>query len=186
MEPKIPPQIRDYPLIRVCRPDECRSHNNCTGGKRPVTSADDFDSVDRIKSWLNRGGNYGVVPQSSNDLVIYDVDSEEMSRILNQELPSTFRVRSGGNDYGEHWYYQCAEADSQRNWDTPEGGVNVKNWQVVAPGSIHGETGNEYEVIDDSEIATISANQYQTVYNILTEITIKMLPTQLPIPYSAP
>lgn len=166
----IPEQLVDYPLIRVCRP-ECRSHNNCGNqGKRPVTAADDSDPNNRIKSWINRGGNYGVVPTPDNDLVIFDVDSTEMAEILDQELPSTFTVESGGADFGQHWYYQCDRAIEQRNWDHPEGGVNVDYWQVVGPGSIHAETGDEYEIIDDREIATISIDKYRAVYDIFTEI----------------
>ena len=166
----IPPQLTDYPLIRVCRPD-CRSHDNCGNkGKRPVTAADDPDPNNRIKSWINRNGNYGVVPTPDNDLVIFDVDSDRMAEILVRELPSTFTVESGGRGTGQHWYYRCDQATEQRNWDHPEGGVNVDYWQVVAPGSVHAETGNEYEIIDDRPIATISIDEYRAVYDIFTEI----------------
>jgi hypothetical protein len=166
----IPDQLLEYPLIRVCRPN-CRSHNNCGNeGKRPVTAADDPDPNNRIKSWINRGGNYGVVPAPDNDLVVFDVDSTEMAEILSRKLPSTFRVESGGADFGEHWYYRCPRASDQRNWDYPEGGVNVDYWMVVGPGSVHAETGNRYEILDDKEIAKISIDEYRAVYDILTEI----------------
>lgn len=166
----IPTQLTDYPLIRVCRPN-CRSHNNCGNkGKRPVTAADDPDPNNRIKSWINRSGNYGVVPTPENDLVIFDVDSKRMAEILDQELPSTFTVESGGRGLGQHWYYQCDQATEQRNWDHPEGGVNVDYWQVVGPGSVHAETGDKYEIIDDRPIARISLEEYQAVYDIFTEI----------------
>ena len=93
-----------------------------------------------------------------------------MAEILDQELPSTFTVESGGRGLGQHWYYQCDQATEQRNWDHPEGGVNVDYWQVVGPGSVHAETGDKYEIIDDRPIARISLEEYQAVYDIFTEI----------------
>ena len=93
-----------------------------------------------------------------------------MAEILDQELPSTFTVESGGKGLGQHWYYQCDQATEQRNWDHPEGGVNVDYWQVVGPGSVHAETGDKYDIIDDRPIARISLEEYQAVYDIFTEI----------------
>lgn len=170
MSEDIPSQLAEYPLVRVCRPD-CRSHNHCNStGKRPVTAADDPDPHDRIESWLARGGNYGVVPTTDNDLLIFDVDSAAMAEILSRKLPPTFTVQSGGAEFGQHWYYRCEHAADQRNWTQPEGGVRTDNWMIVAPGSTHGETGAAYEILDDSDIATISSAEYQAVYDMLTEI----------------
>lgn len=166
----IPPQLADYPLVRVCRPD-CQSHENCnSNGKRPVTAADDPDSNTRVTSWFNRGGNYGVVPTAANDLVIFDVDSAEMATVLERKLPQTFIVTSGGDDFGEHWYYRCGEVTDQRNWTRPEGGVRTTNWMSVAPGSTHGDTGAQYEIRTDVDIATITPDRYHVVYNILDTI----------------
>lgn len=166
----IPHQLAEYPLIRVCRPD-CQSHNPCNSeGKRPVTAADDPEPNTHIRSWIARDGNYGVVPTTDNDLVVFDVDSAAMAEVLGRKLPPTFTVQSGGADFGQHWYYQCDPAADQRNWDEPEGGVRTDNWMCVAPGSVHAETGATYEILTDADIATISHDDYRTVYELLTEI----------------
>jgi len=165
----IPDQLIDYPLIRVCRPD-CRSHDDCnTPGKRPVTSVEDDNHLDRIKSWVNRDGNYGIVAKSNNDLVIFDSDSEAFSDLLAQYLPSTLRVRSGGLDHGQHWYYRCSEAANQQGWRNPEGSVRVANWHAVGPKSIHPVTGDEYKVIDDQQIAEVDIDDLRALYDELDE-----------------
>lgn len=165
----IPDQLTSYPLIRVCRPD-CRSHDNCNKpGKRPVTSVKDDDHLNRIKSWINRNGNYGIVAKSSNDLVIFDSDSEAFSDLLDQHLPSTFRVQSGGSDHGQHWYYRCSKATNQQGWRDPEGSVRVANWHAVGPKSVHSVTGDEYQVVENKPIAEVGIDDLRAVYNELNE-----------------
>ncbi|MFB6225089.1 MAG: bifunctional DNA primase/polymerase, partial [Candidatus Paceibacteria bacterium] len=159
MEPQIPPQVREYPLIRVRRPDSSKDG----AGKRPVTSVDDDNSLNRIKSWMNRGGNYGVVARSDNDLVIFDSDSTEFSDVLKTELPSTFTVVSGGQGWGEHLYYRCPEADIQSKWSDPEGSMRVRNWHCVGPSSEHPETDEVYEVKSDEPIAEVTIDDLRAV-----------------------
>ena len=167
----IPDQLQNYPLIRVCRPS-CRSHNNCSNeGKRPVTSTKDENPINRIKSWINRGGNYGTVARSDNDLVIFDSDSERFSKLLSENLPMTFRVESGGSGHGQHWYFRCATATRQTGWKEPEGSVRVDNWHAVGPGSIHPNTGEKYTVIDDVEIATVTQSKLDGVCEILDDLS---------------
>lgn len=161
----IPDQLTQYPLIRVTRHDSSRDR----AGKRPVTSTDDDDPINRIKSWINRGGNYGTVARSDNDLVIFDSDSEEFSELLSSHLPNTFRVESGGSGHGEHWYYRCPSATRQTGWEDPEGSVRVNNWHAVGPGSIHPDTGEKYTVISDTEIATVTQSELTAVYEILDD-----------------
>ena len=107
MEPQIPPQVKEYSLTRLCCLGECQSHNgDCSCGKRPVVSVEEADPINRIKSWINEGGNYGVVARSNDDLVIFDSDSAEFSDLLKTGLPLAYtfeakKVTYLGNDGGD-------------------------------------------------------------------------------------
>lgn len=166
----IPEQLQDYPLIPVCRP-ECRSHQDCNSpGKRPVSSTKDDHPINRITSWVNRGGNYGVVARSDNDLVIFDSDSVKFSALLDEHLPKTFAVESGGAGHGEHYYYRCDQAERQTGWNDPEGSVRVDNWHCVGPSCEHPETGDQYRVKTNTEIASVTRSQLTALYDILDDI----------------
>jgi len=157
----IPVQLQVYPLIRVCRPD-CSTHTGCNSqGKRPVTSVEDSESIESITNWISNGGNVGIVARSDNDLVIIDSDSKRFSEIIFNQLPETFIVESGGSGFGEHIYYK-SDFTENKGWNDPEGSIRSSNWMCVCPPSSH-ESGELYEVINDSEIATVSESKLQNV-----------------------
>jgi hypothetical protein len=149
----VPSRLRDYPLIRVCRPN-CRSHNDCSSpGKRPNKAVDNNVPYLEIKRWLNQGGNYGVVAREANDLVIFDSDSSRFEKILKNRLPRTFTVRSGGG--GKHYYYRSPEISTNRDWKEPGGSIRSTSWHCVGPGSTHADTENQYRVIRDQAIQPV-------------------------------
>lgn len=150
---EIPEQLQDYPLIRVCRPN-CRSHNNCNHpGKRPVTSTKDPDPINRIQSWINEGGNYGVVAKPSNDLVLVDADREDAIEAVEEfPIPETFTIKTGGG--GRCYVYRCRKFNKQTSYredDEEIASIRAKNWHAVGPGSRH-ESGNKYEILKDEPI----------------------------------
>lgn len=166
----IPEKLQQYPLIRVCRPD-CDSHSDCNKpGKRPVRSVNHDESASRIQEWRESGGNYGIVARDSNNLVIFDSDSEKFSTLLEDHLPETFTVQSGGAGHGRHYYFSCNEAERQTGWKEPEGSVRVANWHCVGPGSVHPDTGNHYKIIDGNDIAKVSQSQLTALYDILDDL----------------
>jgi len=160
MSSKVPEQLRQYPLIRVCHPDNCKSHENCKDqGKRPVPSVEEDQSLIQINRWRSHGGNYGVVPRQSNDLVILDSDSAAFENIVEDTLPATFTVKSGN---GKHFYYKCDYSKNEGPWSDPEGSLRADNWHCVGPGSIHPE-GREYRVIRDRPISEVKTGEIEAV-----------------------
>jgi hypothetical protein len=167
----IPNQLHKYPLIRVCPPD-CTVHNSCSGGKRPVTSSANDEPLSEIEEWLSEGGNYGVVARTDNDLIIFDSDAAEFSEVLRNNLPETFTIESGGDGFGEHWYFECEEFTTNTSWTTPEGSIRTSGndgWFVVGPHSTHPETNNQYEIVNNANIATVDIEMIKTVVEILDE-----------------
>lgn len=143
----IPPEIRRYPLIFVEK-----------NQKSPKTSPEDHKTVQQIEPWYKANGNYGVCATESNDLVICDSDSEEFSKLLEEFLPETFVVRSGGG--GKHYYFSCDRLEANRKWADPEGSIRSNNWYVVGPGSVH-PSGSQYQVLENREIASVSIKTFE-------------------------
>lgn len=112
-------------------------------------------SFSEIQSWINQGGNYGV-QGGYGDLIIIDADTEEISTIVKEKLPVTFTVKTGK---GDHSYYRNKDIQKKivLKKETGHYGEIIANGsQVVGPGSIHPDTGMEYQVIKDLEIAEVS------------------------------
>lgn len=118
-------------------------------------------SFAEIQSWIDQGGNYGV-QGGYGRLVIIDADTPEIADILANKFPETLTVKTPRQ--GFHYYFFCDGIDKKivLKKDTPEkkdghfGEIIAKGSQVVGPGSIHPDTGTEYEVIKDLEIAEVS------------------------------
>jgi hypothetical protein len=123
-----------------------------------------------LQGHLAAGGNYGVAC-GFGGLAVFDSDEEDRLHELGvlDKLPRTFTVRTGGG--GTHRYYFCPTFEKKITFYDPVlkdpehpdnqlhlGEIQWKGQQVVGPGSIH-PNGNRYEVIDDTEIATISNDQ---------------------------
>lgn len=169
----IPEQVRQYPLIKVCHPDGCMSHSNCSHvGKRPVNSTNEDRPTLEIKRWLEQGGNYGVVPKSDNSLLIIDADCAGAIQLVEQIIPDTFAVRSSPGS--RHFYYQVPGYDDNQNWKA--GGdefasIRSNNWHVVGPGSVHPETGREYQIETDTDIAVITQSDISELETAFSEAT---------------
>ncbi|MFZ5801649.1 MAG: bifunctional DNA primase/polymerase [Candidatus Omnitrophota bacterium] len=126
-----------------------------------------------IESWLTQDANYGVLG-GQGDLVVIDADTAVMSELIQSKLPATFTVKTPRS--GHHFYYFCSEIKKKivlKKDDEHFGEIISVGSQVVGPGSIHPETGTEYQVIRDLEIATVSREQ------IFSEL-IEYIPADLP------
>ena len=163
----IPEQLITQPLIRVCRP-ECRSHNDCSGaGKRPVTSTNNPRPIGEIRNWIRSGGNYGVVAKQSNDLVVLDSDSQLFTDLVRDELPETFTVRTGSGNY--HFYFRSEVNINQsfKSGNSEFGSIRSDNWHTVGVGSVHPDTGEEYQTAIDTELNILSESDVQEFINSL-------------------
>lgn len=115
----------------------------------------------KLQQWLVSNGNYGIAT-GYGCLLVVDCDGEDnnVEKILDTELPKTFKVRTGGG--GSHFYFFCPSwRDSSKNIrDEKKSPVEIK-WkgtQVIAPGSLH-SSGNVYKVENDELIAVITPEQ---------------------------
>ncbi len=111
---------------------------------------------EEIQSWIGYRGNYGV-QGAYGDLIIIDADTPEIDQIVKDKLPPTFTVKTPR--CGHHYYYICEGIEKKivlMKGDEHYGEIISKGSQVVGPGSIHPDTGTEYKVINDVEIAEIN------------------------------
>jgi len=114
----------------------------------------EFDNLE-LKKHIETGGNYGVMGGGSKCLIIIDFDNERIQNHIVPLLPKTFTVKTGSGML--HKYFFSNKCDSFKIFDEEMNtlaDVQGKGKQVVGAGSIH-PNGNKYEVIDDSEIASI-------------------------------
>lgn len=111
-------------------------------------------SIDVIRVWLAKGGNYGVAC-GRGDLIIIDADTPELVAAL-KTLPRTFTCKTPKK--GIHKYYFCPGFGKKivliRD-GKHYGEILGRGSQAVGPGSIHPDTQTAYEVEDDAPISTI-------------------------------
>jgi len=108
-----------------------------------------------IMPWFDSGNNYGVLG-AYGDLIIIDADTEEISRIVEDNFPATFTVKTRK---GFHYYYFIKDIYKKivlKKGDEHYGEIIAKGSQVVGPGSIHPDTGNVYSIHNDVDIASIN------------------------------
>lgn len=112
---------------------------------------------------LENKGNIGIVCCKGQPLVI-DFDEEEIEKKIAPLLPKTFTVRSGRGRL--HKYYICSNAENMKILDKDKKtlcDIQADRKQVVIPPSIH-PNGNEYYVVDESEIANIDMSEIKALF----------------------
>jgi putative DNA primase/helicase len=109
-----------------------------------------------IQSWIAQGHNYGVLGGHGN-LVVIDADTNEIDEVIKNKLPPTFTVKTPR--CGHHYYYICRGIKNKIVLAKDKihcGDIISKGSQVVGAGSIHPDTGTEYEIANDIEITEIN------------------------------
>jgi P4 family phage/plasmid primase-like protien len=112
-------------------------------------------SYEEILPWFKCGNNYGV-QGGYGGVVVIDADTEEIDKVVRGKLPATFTVKTPR--CGHHYYYICRDINNKivlKKEEEHFGEIISKGSQVVGPGSIHPDTGTEYEVFNEIEIAEI-------------------------------
>ena len=117
-------------------------------------------SYTEIQAWFDAGNNYGV-QGGYGGLIIIDADTPEIDVIAKDKFPATLTVKTPRN--GHHYYFFCEgigkkivlKKDTEKQ-DYHFGEIIAKGSQVVDAGSIHPDTGTEYQIVNDVEIATIT------------------------------
>ena len=113
-------------------------------------------TYEQIQAWIDKGSNYGV-QGGYGSLIIIDADTPEIDEIVKDKLPDTFTVKTP--QCGHHYYYICKDIKNKivLSKDGKHFGEIISpGTQVVGPGSIHPDTGTEYEVVNDVEIIEIN------------------------------
>ncbi|VVB53383.1 Uncharacterised protein [uncultured archaeon] len=138
-----------------------------TKDKRPLE--DDWQNTknylatdERLLTHLRSGGNYGVLCGSA-DIVVVDADTDEICLLVDEGLPLTYTVRTGGG--GCHYYFKITDGDKKtrplQDATNPKenlGHIRGVGAQVVGPSSIH-PSGNPYTVESDREVASVKMEQ---------------------------
>jgi len=121
---------------------------------------------------IGAGGNVGRVLR--DDLVALDIDSRQLLDLVDDRLPDTFEIESGGTGVGFHRYYRVPEFGGNqvefKDDGTEIGGLRSGNSYCLIPPSEHDETGNQYSVSADREIVALSL---ETVESLISEVKEK-------------
>lgn len=128
-------------------------------------------SYTEIQAWVDQGNNYGV-QGGYGGLIILDADTPEIESIAKDNLPATLTVKTPRN--GHHYYFFCEGINKKivlkkataSNKDDHFGEIIAKGSQVVGAGSIHPDTGTEYEVVNEAPIATVTTDD---IFNALAD-----------------
>lgn len=129
-----------WPLIKLSKPGD----PGPSPGKRPVGRNWETRpgmTADEARAALDDGYNIGI--RTGGRLLVVDCDGERPDN-----LPETPTCRTGSG--GRHLYYRVPEGTTLRvgcttRWIHPSTDTRGDGGQVVAPGSIHAETGALYE-----------------------------------------
>ena len=130
-----------------------------------------------IQAWIDQGGNYGVLG-GCGELIVIDADAPEISSFVSTKLPPTFTVKTPGG--GHHFYYFCKDIKKKivLKKDAKHFGEVIScGSQVVGPGSIHPDTGTEYQIINNAEIAEVNR---ELIFSELVEYIPLDVPPQDP------
>ena len=112
-----------------------------------------------IQQWVEKNNNnYGVLG-GHGGLIVIDADAPQISAIVKEHLPATFTVKTSG---GFHYYFFCKDIKKKivfKKGKDHFGEIISHGSQVAGAGSIHPDTGMEYQLENDIEIAEASGEQ---------------------------
>jgi len=122
----------------------------------------EFDNGELL-AHISENGNYGVRGGGVLNLVIIDFDNEQVQEKVIPNLPRTFTVKTGTGKF--HKYFFSDKSESFKIFDEDMNtlaDVQGEGKQVIGAGSIH-PNGNEYELIDDQEIAFLDYSEIKAL-----------------------
>ena len=118
----------------------------------------------RLGAHILDGGNYGVLC-GPGGLRVLDYDDSQLVEELDEKLPRTFRVRTGGG--GIHDYFICPDMEKVvlKADGRHLGELQGPGSQVVGPNSIH-PNGERYKVERDIPIAEITKKEVKELLGV--------------------
>lgn len=154
-----------------------------SGEKRPFenewNTRNNYGCADtNFLKWIEDGGNYGIMTGVGN-LAVIDSDTFEMASGVEAMLPKTLTIKTGSG--GHHSYFFCPDLD-KKIVVQQHNGTGLKHYgevqwlgqQVVGPGSLH-PNGKYYEILTDTEIASVKKSEIESVLE-------KLMPKPLSVP----
>ena len=158
--PAIPQQLRNdkYRFVLI------RHHQKKPFEKGwPTTNNYRFNNP-KLSNWIKGGGNYGVCC-GYGDLVGIDSDNAEVAEAFEENIGSTFRVRSGS---GRGFHDYVIIRGFERKVIFEKNGVHLgeaqyKGQQLVGPGSIH-PSGGTYRIEQDVPILEITKEEFELAF----------------------
>lgn len=151
-------------FLRIAKRSKAPKRGN-SASDGPFYHCDDSEIVRH----LGGGGNLARVLR--DDLVAFDIDSDQLKKIVEDRLPDSFEIESGGEGTGFHRYYRSPEFEGNqiefRDSGTELGGLRSGNSYCLVPPSKHDETGNDYSVSEDKEIAYLPAD---VIENLISDL----------------
>lgn len=114
---------------------------------------------------LGSGGNIARVLR--DELIAFDIDSPEFLELIDAELGDSFTVESGGHGFGKHRYYRCPEWSGHHSQftvnKTDYGSLRTGNSYCLIPPSKHDKTGDEYTVVSETSVRSVSVTELGSV-----------------------
>jgi len=174
---KIPKQLQraefKFILLKGKVPVKPKNANNDFSWKDPKYQFTVDDPI--IYKHIQSGGNLGVICGFGN-LIVVDVDCKqhiELFEKIKEILPPTLVVRTGKK--GFHLFYISSTLPRRikvkkiKLTEPKEAEVEMRcsDCYVVAPPSVHPETGRRYKVINDAPIAKLSEEDYARLLDFL-------------------
>lgn len=111
-----------------------------------------------IQGHIKNESNFGVLC-GYGGLIVIDSDTPELKQAVENNLPETFRVKTGSG--GTHDYYICKDVKKKivlQIEDRHFGEIQSYGAQVVGAESIH-PNGNKYQIFKDKPICEITQEQ---------------------------
>lgn len=143
-------------------------------GKRPDGSVtphgvlDATDDAGRVEAWFagqnGRGVGVAIGVGSLDGVRVLDVDprhggDRNLAAMVERHgpLPTTLTVQTGGG--GWHYYFACVRGTYREKLCGARGGIEFlgRGKYVVAPPSIHPDTGRAYEIASDPNVGIARA-----------------------------
>jgi hypothetical protein len=180
----IPRQLKDFLGSRFILIDKLVGKGKKPKQRKWTTEKNYNFNEPILVGHIRGGGNYGIAT-GFGWLQCFDADQcgrlEELGIL--QKLPRTFTVKTGRqSSEGRHYWYKIEGMQKRlifhdKELKNPEkedeflelGSVQSKGNYAIGPNCIH-YSGNRYEIIDDSEIATL---KYDDLLEILKPTRLK-------------
>lgn len=142
--------------------EKSKQPNPATAPRGVNSSTNDRATVEKL--WTEYpNANIGI-DLGRSGLTVWDIDhgladiAAAREWISKMKLPSTFTVRTGRRDaFGLQLFFQGLTRNHPYSYGSISGEIRSAGYYVLAPGSIHDKSGEEYAILADRPFAAMPA-----------------------------